>query len=228
MSTKFFEAIKKGDRATVERMIASDSKLLHLSTPDGLSPILLAAYDHQHEIAEVLADHTVTITIFEAAATGKLQQIVMFIAKSPELVNAYAEDGYQPLGLAAFCGQLKVVDFLLKAGAGANAISRSKSKATPLHSAVAGGFMEIAYRLLEAGSDPNVQQVDGLTPLHYAAQNGHVEMIRLLLEYGANLPAQDKNGKTALDLASEKGHTMAVMLLRSGITKRFRKVQTSS
>ncbi|HTX92991.1 MAG TPA: ankyrin repeat domain-containing protein [Anaerolineales bacterium] len=228
MSAKFFEAIKNGDRTVVESMIAEDPRLLHATDLEGLSPILLAAYNHRPEIAEILADHTVTLSIFEAAATGKYQQMVMFIAKSPELANAYAQDGYQPLGLAAFCGHVKVVDFLLKAGAWPNSVSRSKSKATPLHSAVSGGYIDIAYRLLEAGADPNVQQVDGLTPLHYAAQNGQVDMIRILLEYGANLPVQDKNGKTALDLATEKGHKMAAMLLRSGITKRFRKVQNLS
>jgi ankyrin repeat protein len=227
MSTKFFDAIKKGDLETVEKMIAADPKLLHVNTKDGLSPILLAAYDHQPEIAEMLVDHTVTISIYEAAATGKLQQIVMTIAKSPEMVNAYADDGYQPLGLAAYCGQLKVVDFLLKVGAWPNTVSRSKSKATPLHSAVEGGYMDIAFRLLEAGSDPNTPQVDGLTPLHYAAKNGQVDLIRMLLDYGANLNAQDKQGKTALDYARENGHSLAAMLLKSGITKRFRKAQNT-
>jgi uncharacterized protein len=228
MSNKFFDAIIKGDQAAVEKLIAADARLLHAATREGLTPILLAAYNHQPGIAELLADRTVTISIYEAAATGKYQQVVMFVAKSPELVNAYAEDGYQPLGLAAYCGQLKVVEFLLKAGAWPNAVSRNKSKSTPLHSAVAGEFKDIVYRLLEAGSDPNVQDLDGLTPLHYAAKNGQVELIRLLLEYGANLQGRDNQGRTALDLATTAGHTMASMLLKSGITKRFRKTQLGS
>lgn len=225
MSAKFFKAIQHGDRETVGQMIAANPKLLHAKARNGLSPILAAAYYRQPEIADMLADHTVAISIFEAAATGRTKQIVLFLAKQPELVNAYAPDGFQPLGLASFFGHQEAVEYLLKAGAWVNAPSKNEQRVAPLHSAVASGYIDIAYRLLEAGADPNLRQQGDFTPLHAAAQNGQIEMIRLLLNYGADLQVRNKAGKTALDLAAEKGHTLATAILRAGITRRFHKTK---
>jgi ankyrin repeat protein len=143
------------------------------------------------------------------------------------LINSYAEDGFQPLGLAAFFGHLEVVTFLLKAGAWVNTASKNELHVTPLASAVAGGYLTIAYRLLDAGADPNIAQAGGIMPLHSAAASGNLEMIRMLLEFGASLHAVSENGKKPVDLAVENGHELAEKLLRSGITKRFRRVPAS-
>jgi len=227
MSEIFYQAIQKGDLDTVGKMIAADPTLLHTKAKDGLSPILTAAYHRHYRIADLLIDHTVTITIFEAAATGRAQQVSLFLARQPDLINTYAPDGFQALGLATFLGHINVVDYLLKAGAWVNEPSRNELLITPLHSAVVCGYSQIAYRLLEAGADPNLRQGDGYTPLHIAAMNNLIEMIRLLLNYGADLQVTDKNGKTALELANEKGHNLAATLLRAGITRRFRKPRSA-
>ncbi len=223
MSEKFFEAIKKGEREEVEAMLAADPNLIQARDKDGLSPIMVAAYQQRFDIVYKLVDHTVTLTIFEVAATGKLQQMMMLLAKEPGLANAYSIDGFQPLGLAALFGHLEVVEFLIRAGAWVNSASKNKLQASPLNTAAARGYVDIAYQLLEAGADPNSKQLGDTTPLHSAASNGHVDMIRVLLNYGANLQARNKDGKTPLDLATERGHEAAAILLKAGITRRFRK-----
>ncbi|MGD0612154.1 MAG: ankyrin repeat domain-containing protein [Anaerolineales bacterium] len=223
MSSQFFTAIKKGDQVKVEEMLASDPTLTRSRDKDGLSPIMVAVNHGQVAIADLLVNHTVTITIFEAAATGKLQQIMLMLAKDPGLANVFDDNGYQPLHLAAKFGHLDVVNFLLNAGAWVNSASVNKLRATPLLSAVAGGYVDVAYRLLDAGADPNARQSGDNSPLHISAQNGQVEMVRLLLDYGANLEVKNMDRKTPLDLASEKGFTEMAMLLKSGVTKRFRK-----
>jgi ankyrin repeat protein len=223
MSAKFFNAIKEGKLKDVEAMLASDPSLIQARDKDGLSPIIVAAYHLKPEIAHKLVEHTITLSVFEAAVTGKLQQLMMILAKEPALVNAYSPDGFTPLSLATIFGHSAAVEFLLKAGAWVNTASRNDLKATPLNSAAARGYVDIAYHLLEAGADPNAKQQGDFTPLHSAAFNGQVEMIRLLLEHGANLQALNKDGKTPLELATEKGHKPAILLLRAGITRRFRK-----
>ena len=99
MSIPFFDAIKRGEHEEVERQLAADPGLIH-ARAKGLSPILLAAYNGHRELASFLADKTVALTIFDAAATGKINNILRPLARDPQLVNAYAVDGFQPLGLA--------------------------------------------------------------------------------------------------------------------------------
>jgi uncharacterized protein len=226
MSAEFFDAIKKGDLAAVDRLLASDQTLLHARDTNGRSPILVAAYHQRPEIIQKLVGQSVTITVFEAAAAGKLQQLMIMLAKEPGMVNTYAEDGFQLLGLATLFGHSSMVEYLLKAGAWVNTASKNKLRATPLNSAAARGYVDIAYTLLEAGADPNAKQDGDVSPLHSAAINGDIEMIRLLLNYGADLQVANKDGKTPLDLATQKGHQSASLLLKAGITRRFRKARS--
>lgn len=200
-----------------------DPTLLHVKE-DGLSPILIAAYHNEPALASFLADKTVILTIFEAAATGKINQIIRLLARDPELVSAYSQDGFQPLGLASFFGHYDVADYLLKAGALPSSSARNALKATPLHSAAAGRHLQIVNLLIRHGADPNVREQNGFTPLHAAAQNGDVDIIRALLMGGADLTLKSTDGKTAMDVAMEAGHEKATILLGEGVTKRFKKL----
>ena len=222
MSKEFFDAIKQGDRDEVERRLDLDPGLIHRKE-DGLSPILVAAYHQKPEIASFLADKTVAINIFEAAATGKINNIIRLLARDPQLVNAYTEDGFHPLGLACFFGHFDAAEYLVKAGAPVNAQSHNGLKAAPIQSAAAGGHRKIVKMLLDHNADPNIREQGGYTPLHAAAQNGDEEMIRILLYGGADLTIKSNDGKTPLDLAMDAGHEKASLILGEGITKRFKK-----
>lgn len=223
MNISFFDAIKQGNRYEVERQLIVDPNLTRVKE-NGLSPILIAAYHNQPEIASFLADKTVILTIFEAAATGKINHVIRLLARNPELVNAYAADGFQPLGLACYFGHNDTAEYLLKAGASVNSSAHNDLKATPLHSATAAGHLKIVRMLLARGADANLPEQGGFTPLHAAAQNGDVEIIRNLLLGGADLTIKNAEGKTAMDIAMEAGHEKAVVLLGEGVTKRFKKL----
>jgi len=221
MSIPFFDAIKQGDRIEVERQLVDNPGLIHVREND-LSPIMIAAYHHQREIASFLADKTVGLTIFEAAATGKINNILRLLARDPQLVNTYSSDGFQPLGLACTFGHFDVAEYLVKAGAPVNSTSRNELKAAPVQAAAAAGYAKVVELLLKHGADPNVREQGGYTPLHAAAQNGDEPTIRALLYGGADLGIKSNDGKLPLDLALEAGHTETARLLEEGITKRFK------
>ncbi len=221
MSLSFFDAIKEGNRYEVERQLIVDPALIYVKE-NGLSPVLLAAYHNEPAIASFLADKTVVLTIFEAAATGKINHVIRLLACDPQLVNAYAEDGFQPLGLACFFGHYDTAEYLVKAGAPLNSPAHNDLKAAPLHSATAGRYEKIVKMLLDHGADPNVREPNGFTALHVAAQNNDVEIIHLLLLGGADLTLKSTSGKTAMDIAMGAGHEKATALLGEGVTKRFR------
>ncbi|MGE5375044.1 MAG: ankyrin repeat domain-containing protein [Bacteroidota bacterium] len=222
MSISFFDAIRQGNRYEVERQLIVDPALVHTSE-NQLSPIMVAAYYSQREIASFLADKTVVLTIFEAAATGKINHVIRLLARDPELVNAYTEDGFQPLGLACFFGHYDTAEYLARAGAQLNSPSHNDLKAAPIHSAAAGMYTNIVKMLLDLGAEPNVREQGGFTPLHVAAQNDDLETVRILLLGGADLALKNDEGKTALDLAMDAGHEKSAALLGEGVTKRFKR-----
>ena len=221
MKTEFFEAIRSGNVDEVKRLLLLDPSLIQ-TTEKGLSPILAAAYHLEPQLADFLADKKVTLTIFEAAATGRTKHIVRLLAHRPELVNAFADDGFQPLGLACFFGHSEAAEYLIKAGASVNTPSNNELTATPLLSAAAGNHTSIVRMLLKSGANPNVRERGAYTPLHAAAENGNVEIIQLLIFGGADLHARSDEGQLPVDLAVEKGHKQAEEILRREITKRFR------
>lgn len=221
MSEEFFNAIRAGKREEVERLLLLDGSLIHTKN-HGLSPVLVAAYCLEAQLAEFLADKTVALSIFEAAATGRTTHLIRLLARNPELVNSFADDGFQPLGLACFFGHAEAAEYLIKAGAHLSTASNNELMVTPLQSAVAGGHLPIVKMLLKNGAQPNVRERNGFTPLHAAAQNGNVEAIQALILHGADQHVQANNGKRPVDLAEEQGHTRAAEILKREITKRFR------
>jgi len=221
MSNEFFEAIKQGDKDEVERRLALDPVLIH-ARENGFSPILVAAYHHKPDIASFLADKTVGLTVFEAAATGKINNVIRLLARDPDLVGAYSDDGFQPLGIACYFGHYDTAEYLVKAGASINSLSENTLKAAPIHSATSGKHRTIVKMLLNNRADPNIREEGGYTPLHIAAQNGDEGTIRTLLFGGADINIKSDDGKLPLNLAIESGHDKATLLLGEGITKRFR------
>ncbi len=202
----FFEAIQQGKHETVANLVASEPDLANAHTAAGLSAVLLAAYYQKPEIAELLIEHGAKLTLFEAASVGHLETVKSILAADPDLVSAYAADGFYPLGLAAFFGHDDVVTFLLQQGADIQQSANNPQRVNALHAATANRHLAISRRLLEHGIDVNAVQQAGFTPLHAAAQNGQKEMVNLLLEYGANVDAQADDGQTALDIARTHNH----------------------
>ena len=129
------------------------------------------------------------LDIFEAAAVGRTARVRELLDEDPSLANAWAEDGFQPLGLASFFGHVATARLLVERGAEVNSASRNDMKVMPLHSAAAAddpeARYEIAKLLLEAGAEPNARQQDDFTPLMAADQSGDERLGQLLEEHGA-------------------------------------------
>jgi uncharacterized protein len=127
--------------------------------------------------------------VFEASAAGRAERLRELLDGDPSLANAWADDGFQPLGLASFFGHVEAARLLVERGAEVNSASRNDMKVMPLHSAVATGDpnarYELAKLLLEHGADANARQQDDYTPLMAAEHHGDERLRALLLEHGA-------------------------------------------
>jgi ankyrin repeat protein len=173
-----------------------------------VSAILDALYHgRRDEAARLARQDSLSLSIHEAAAMGVLPRVQALVDEDPSEVNAFAPDGFQPLGLAAFFGHTQVAELLVARGADPNTPSRNAQGVNALHAALAGPTPELASALLNAGADPNARQQSGVTPLHEAAHIGRADLVRLLIEHGADVDARDDKGRNAADFAREGGHT---------------------
>ena len=186
--------------------------------PPAVSPILDALYHGRVDDAERLlaAAGADTLTIHEAAAMGSVARIAALLDDDPAAVNAWAVDGFQPLGLAAFFGRREAVELLLARGGEVNTHARHPFHVAALHAALAGPQPNIARLLVDAGADVNARQQAGIAPLHETAQNGDLELTQLLLDHGADPSAVNDQGRTPAATAREHGHEAVAQLLEKG------------
>jgi ankyrin repeat protein len=220
LSLELFEAIKTNDTAKAKELLMGNPALASARMDSGLSALLFATYYGRKQIVELLLASGAPLNLFEASAVGKLERVAEILNEQPELANAYAPDGFTPLGLASFFGHTDVARLLLARGAQANLASDNAQRVMPLHSAVAARHLAIAEALLAHGAEVNARQEGGFTPLQEAAQNGQLEMAQLLLKHGAEVNAPKEDGQTALALAEQYGHQdVADLLRRHGATK---------
>jgi uncharacterized protein len=155
-----------------------------------VSKLLQAVYKgDQAQVDELLAVDP-ELDVFEAAAVGRTDRLRELLDEDSELANAWAGDGFQPLGLASFFGHVEAARLLVERGAEVNSASRNDLKVMPLHSAAATGDpdarYELAKLLLEHGADPNARQQDDFTPLMAAEHHGDERLRELLVAHGAD------------------------------------------
>ena len=211
----FLAAIKAGNTAEVTQLLDVEPALVNARDENGLSAVLTAAYYQEPDIARLLVQRGAELSVFEACTMGELSRVKALVEQQPELINAYAPDGFQLLGLAAFFGHADIVEFLLKKGAEVNSPSHNAMRVMPLHSAIANRRAAIVQLLLDHGADVNATQADDFTPLHEAAQTGLLDVTQWLLERGASVnPRLSSSGKTPLALAIEHQHGTVAQLLK--------------
>ncbi len=211
-SGSLLDAAQHGRADEVARLLDSNPALLQ-SARSGVSGVRIALYHRHPEIARLFVDRGARLDVFDASALGETARLRDLLAADPALANAVASDGFTPLGLASFFGHPEAAKLLLATGADPKFAAQNSTRVAPLHSAVAGGNVEIVRELLARGADVHARQDVGFTALHGAAAEGGEEMIRLLLDHGADPAAKNDAGKTPADLARERGREQAARLL---------------
>ncbi|MEO8256454.1 MAG: ankyrin repeat domain-containing protein [Acidobacteriota bacterium] len=213
-----FAAIKAGEFERVKALVTADPTLVNQRSGTGASAILTAVYHQQKEIANLLVARGTTLTLFEACAAGEFDRVERLLEPGAA-VNAYSDDGWTPLHLAAFFGHPKVAELLLAHGAEVTAPSRNATANTPLHAALAANQTLVAGLLIGAGADLNAADAAGSRPLHLAAANNSLDVMKTLIAQGADISVSNRDGLTPLALAQSRHHKEAVALLqRHGAT----------
>ena len=114
---EFHEQVKRGDLAQVRAAVTADPSLLDATNASGQSAFLLAKYYHQDAVADYLLSLNPKLDLFNACVAGRTAEVLAEIDRAPKLLQSHSSDGWTPLHLAAFFGQLELAASLLDRGA---------------------------------------------------------------------------------------------------------------
>lgn len=149
--------------------------------------------------------------IFDIARKGTVEEVETAMIQNPDIINSVNGEGYSPLILASYRGNIEVAKFLIK---NVKDINGSSPMGTPLMAAVVKGNKEIVVALLENNANPNLTDANGTTALIYAVQFNNEDIIKLLLNFKADKSKIDNNGKTAFEYAVFSGNEEIINLFK--------------
>ncbi|HEY0930558.1 MAG TPA: ankyrin repeat domain-containing protein [Gemmatimonas sp.] len=198
-------AIRGRDRATIEQMFRDTPVIATYRAAGGESLVLHACYLGAADLAPLLL-HGRAPDAAEAAALGDVEALRTAIQDDDDARVRRSSDGWTPLHLAAFFGQVDAVALLIDHGAPLDALSTNATRNTPLHAALAGATnATIVRRLVIAGADVSARGAHAITPLHLAASRGDQALCDLLIARGADAHARMDDGSTPGMLATARG-----------------------
>ncbi len=218
------EAIRRGDAAAVERLIAADPSLLRAKDADGSPPLNVAAQAGNVALARLLLDAGADINLgdnegsnsLHLAASGGGAEMIDFLLSRGMDVNSADDNGSTAVLFAGGRRHWDVVRHL--ASKGGKLDCRTNGGSTLVHHAAYQGNLEVLRELaakglpLDAGADQW-----GNTPLTAAAMRNRIPVIEYLLENGASINETMRDGRTALITAAMQGHRpVAEFLLAKG------------
>jgi ankyrin repeat protein len=150
---------------------------VHGRDKDEKTPLHLACYYGQLDVAVMLLDHGAQVNASDIRGRTPLHQVTLGIGNC-DYTNADMESWELDEHLRRV---IRLARRLLESGADVNA--QNKEHETPLHLASRLRLHEMARLLLENGADVNAKNSEGKSPLQLATRRKGKAMRRLLLGY---------------------------------------------
>jgi len=160
------EAAAIGDTSRVRAALERDPEQLDAHSPEGFTPLALAAHFGHLEVMRVLIDsgadvnrvatHHLAVTPLHAALFGRqVAAAVLLVERGADVTLARGGSGWKRAGW------------------------------TPLHYAAGMGFSALVQPLLDRGADPTRRDEAGQTPIDVAIDASHNEIADVLRSRGA-------------------------------------------
>jgi ankyrin repeat protein len=155
-----FEAAAAGEIERVERLFGESPAAVNGYSPDGWTPLHLAAFFGHAKIVELLLAHGADVA-----------------------ARSHNPNANTPLHAALAANQKMAAGLLIGHGADLNASDAGGWR--PLHLAAANNNLDSMRTLIAQGAETNTANNDGLTPLAIAEQKNHREASAFLKRHGA-------------------------------------------
>lgn len=196
---RFFNAIRTGDLALVQKMVLRDPLLLQSKQPN------------------------------EQGAPDKPPLHVAAVASQPDILGFLIERGAQlestdlfgmtPLMYAAQDKEAAMVTRLLTAGA--DPFHNTKDNMTPLMFATMAGNLDAIEILLKQGISPNAPRDCGMVALHFARHaKNRLDTVCLLVNAGADTTLMNNALETPAMLAARMGDATYADTIRAALRQK--------
>lgn len=156
-----FEAAAAGEIERVERLIGESAGDVNAYSPDGWTPLHLAAFFGNAKIVELLLAHDADVT-----------------------ARSRNPNGNTPLHAALAANQKMAAALLIGHGADLDAADAGGWR--PIHLAAANNNLDSLRTLVAQGADLGAKNKDGVSALALAEQKNHKEAAALLKRHGAS------------------------------------------
>lgn len=150
--------------------------------------------------------------VFDVARNGSVEEMQTLMNIDKDTINTKNANGFSPLILACYRGNIDVAVFLIN---NVKNIDEISPEGTALVASIFKGDKKMSEILLQNGANPNIQNAEGITALMFAVQTQNEELVKLLLKYKSNKKLKDKKGKTAFEYAVFSNNKNIVNLLKN-------------
>lgn len=215
LATRFAICQREKSKIDGEKQVDDDVEYLEIATALGFEDVImhvmfkLAKKSGKGESGFSSVEvkrHMGTVAV--AASAKNNDSIIKQLLKLNQNCASFTDSGGNtPLHTAT---TKEMAYLLLKAKAPIAAAN--KDGACPIHTASAGGYLEVVRSLLDPGNIA-LKTKSGDTAIHLAALNGHLAVVRLLVAYGSDPKALNNAGQNALHMASIGNSIEIVMYL---------------
>ncbi|SDJ55100.1 ankyrin repeat domain-containing protein [Chryseobacterium jejuense] len=150
-------------------------------------------------------------SIFDIARSGTVSEVKELMKQNPDIINQTNENGFSPLILACYRGNVEVAEFLIDHVKNVNYKSK---EGTALAGLSVKYNKKLVEDLLKKNADPNIADDTGSTPLFWAVKFGNKELIELLLKYKADKSIKDSMGMTPFEYALQTHKEEIINILK--------------
>lgn len=150
--------------------------------------------------------------IFNVARSGSIADAKALMKNNPDIINTINEEGYSPLILACYKGNLEVAEFLIK---NVKDINYTSAMGTALMAATVKKQTRLVQLLLENKANPNSTDANGTTALIYASIFKSYDIAQLLIRYNGDNAHKDSRGNSAVDYAILADDDKLIQILKA-------------
>lgn len=151
-------------------------------------------------------------SIFDIARSGTVAEVKELMKQNPDIINQTNENGFSPLILACYRGNVEVANFLID---NVKDVNYKSQEGTALAGLSVKYNKDLVEHLLKKNANPNIADSSGSTPLFWAVKFGNKELVELLLKHKADKSLKDSQGMTPFEYALQTNNNELINLLKN-------------